>query len=130
MCFGVEKACCRRHRSSWGIWRAPLPSAQIHVFPVDLSLHSCCRGVTGPKNGVYIYIHICLYSKLLNAPLESHDWGHDLVTSGLCRSKGSGRPVIEPLAFETSSAFGYFMIRRRRKKRRRMMRRIPCTPHI
>lgn len=86
------------------------------------------QGVTGLKNGVYIYIYICLYSKW-NAPLESHDGGHDLVTSGLSRSVSYRRAVIELLAYETSSAFGYFMIRRR-KWRRRRMRRLPCTPHI
>lgn len=65
-----------------------------------------------------MYIYICLYSKL-NSPLESHDWGHDLVTSGLSRGVGFGRPVVEPLAYETSPAFGYFTIRRRRMMRRR-----------
>lgn len=72
-----------------------------------------------------MYIYICLYSKL-NSPLESHDWGNDLVTSGLSRSVGFGRPVVEPLAYETSPAFGYFTIRRRRMMRRRL----PCTPCI
>lgn len=99
-------------------------SILCYGVPLDLRLHSCYRGVTGPKNLVYMYIYICLYSKL-NSPLESHDWGHDLVTSGLSRSVGFGRPVVEPLAYETSPAFGYFTIRRRK-----MMRRLPCTPCI
>lgn len=52
-----------------------------------------------------------------------------MVTSGLSRSVSYRRAVIELVANETSSVFGYFMIRRS-KWRRRMMRRLPCTPHI